>query len=128
MNTGSVFEAPLPRFLGILWAWHRKPKLPGFVVIKDTSAMVVNGTRCWGNGFMPATHQGVLLENGPEPIANLKPRASKIEQAEDMKLSFLQSLNQSTSKVVNPTANWRPASAVMNWPPRCRCTPPNRST
>ena len=68
--------------------------LPGFVVIKDTSAMIVNGTRCWGNGFMPATHQGVLLENGPEPIANLKPRASKIKQAEDLKLSFLQSLNQ----------------------------------
>ena len=43
---------------------------------------------------MPATHQGVLLENGPEPIANLKPRASKIKQAEDLKLSFLQSLNQ----------------------------------
>ena len=43
---------------------------------------------------MPATHQGVLLENGPEPIANLKPRPSKIEQAEGLKLSFLQSLNQ----------------------------------
>ena len=68
--------------------------LPGFVVIKDTSAMVVNGTRCWGNGFMPASHQGVLLENGPEPIANLKPRASKLKQAEGLKLSFLQSLNQ----------------------------------
>ena len=34
------------------------------------------------------------MENGPEPIANLKPRASKIKQAEDLKLSFWQSLNQ----------------------------------
>ena len=95
MNTGSVFGGRPS-----LGSWvsyglgTENQSLPGFVVIKDTSAMVVNGTRCWGNGFMPASHQGVLLENGPEPIANLKPRASKIEQAEDMKLSFLQSLNQ----------------------------------
>ena len=95
MNTGSVFGGRPS-----LGSWvsyglgTENQNLPGFVVIKDTSAMIVNGTRCWGNGFMPATHQGVLLENGPEPIANLKPRASKIKQAEDLKLSFLQSLNQ----------------------------------
>ena len=95
MNTGSVFGGRPS-----LGSWvsyglgTENQSLPGFVVIKDTSAMIVNGTRCWGNGFMPASHQGVLLENGPEPIANLKPQKSKIEQAEDLKLSFLQSLNQ----------------------------------
>ena len=68
MNTGSVFGGRPS-----LGSWvsyglgTENQNLPGFVVIKDTSAMIVNGTRCWENGFMPATHQGVLLENGPEP-------------------------------------------------------------
>ena len=72
MNTGSVFGGRPS-----LCAWvdyglgSVTNDVPGYVVIKDTDAMVVNGARSWGAGFMPSTHQGVLLDTGLEPIANL---------------------------------------------------------
>ena len=94
MNTGSVFGGRPSRFMGILWAGYGKPKSSWFRGNQGYQCHDRKWYPMLGNGFMPATHQGVLLENGPEPIANLKPRASKIKQAEDLKLSFLQSLNQ----------------------------------
>ena len=72
MNLGL----PLPG-LPSMGAWvsyglgTENESLPGFVVIKDTKAMVVNGARCWGSGFMPASYQGTLLEPGDEPISYL---------------------------------------------------------
>ena len=95
MNTGSVFGGRPS-----LGAWvsyglgSENRNLPGFVVIKDTGAMVVNGVRSWGAGFMPAVHQGVLFENGEEPIKHLRnPRGiSAARQAG--KLDFLNRLNR----------------------------------
>ena len=43
--------------------------LPAFVVMKDNESEVVNGVRNWGGGFMPATYQGVMFDEGPSPIA-----------------------------------------------------------
>jgi len=93
MNTGSVFGGRPS-----LGAWVSyglgtvNQDMPSFVVIKDTDAMVVNGARAWGSGFMPAGYQGVLIKGGDEPIANLKPthRASRQQN----KLGFLQELNR----------------------------------
>ena len=73
MNTGSVFGGRPS-----LGSWvsyglgTRNRNLPGFVVIKDTDAMVVNGVRSWGAGFMPAVHQGILFESGEQPIKHLE--------------------------------------------------------
>jgi len=93
MNTGSVFGGR-----PALGAWvsyglgTENQDMPSFVVVKDTDAMVVNGARAWGAGFMPAGYQGVLLENGDEPIANLKPAGGADRQKR--KLDFLQTLNR----------------------------------
>jgi len=95
MNTGSVFGgrpslgAWVSYGLGTL-----NQDMPGFVVIKDTDAMIVNGVRCWGAGFMPASYQGVLLENGDEPIANLRPPETSPEIRQAGKLNFLRQLNE----------------------------------
>ena len=95
MNTGLVFGGRPS-----LGAWvsyglgTENESLPGFVVIKDTKAMVVNGTRCWGSGFMPASYQGTLLESGDEPISYLNaPKDVSLDRQRN-KLAFLQGLNR----------------------------------
>ncbi|MBO94121.1 MAG: hypothetical protein CMI32_04375 [Opitutales bacterium] len=95
MNTGSVFGGRPS-----LGAWisyglgTENQSLPGFVVIKDTKTMVVNGTRCWGSGFMPSSYQGVLLESGEEPISHLNTPSDVSPERQRHKLSFLQGLNR----------------------------------
>jgi len=95
MNTGSVLGGRPS-----LGAWVNygmgsvSENLPAFVVIKDSNAMVVNGTRCWGSGFMPASFQGTLFESGNEPIANLNLPKGVGMTRQRAKLGFLDQLNQ----------------------------------
>ena len=95
MNTGSVFGGRPS-----LGAWvnyglgTENNSLPGFVVIKDSNTMVVNGARAWGSGFMPAAYQGTLFENGANPIANLERPKNVTPARQDQKLDFLQQLNK----------------------------------
>jgi len=95
MNTGSGFGGRPS-----LGAWStyglgsENANLPGFVVIKDSNAMVVNGARSWGAGFMPSAYQGVLLEHGDEPISNLHSPAGVSSARQTRKLNFLHRLNR----------------------------------
>ena len=95
MNTGSVFGGRPS-----LGAWVNfgmgsvSENLPAFVVIKDSNSMVVNGTRCWGSGFMPASYQGALFESGAEPVANLNLPKGVTLPRQSGKLEFLDQLNQ----------------------------------
>jgi len=95
MNTGSVFGGRPS-----LGSWVNyglgsvSQDLPAFVVIKDSNAMVVNGTRCWGTGFLPASFQGTLFENGDEPVANLNLPKGVAPRRQAQKLSFLEDLNR----------------------------------
>ena len=95
MNTGSVIGGRPS-----LGSWvsyglgTENQNLPAFVVLKDSDAQVVNGVRNWGSGFMPAVYQGTLLDDGPQPFANLHPAKSMTPQRQQGKLDFLASLNQ----------------------------------
>ncbi len=95
MNTGSVFGGRPS-----LGAWVSyglgsvNRNLPGFVVIKDTDAMVVNGVRTWGAGFMPAVHQGVLFETGDQPIKHLNYPKGVSPGRQAAKLDFINRLNR----------------------------------
>ncbi len=95
MNTGAVFGGRPS-----LGAWvsyglgTESASLPAFVVMKDTSSMVVNGVRAWGSGFMPSSHQGVLFEPGNEPLRNLN-TPKGISAAEQLgEMAFINRLNQ----------------------------------
>src|SRR5207237_5478538 len=44
--------------------------LPAFVVMND--GPLKPGPGVWGNGFLPAVHQGTLLQPGNPPIPDLK--------------------------------------------------------
>lgn len=95
MNTGSVFGGRPS-----LGAWVNyglgsvNDNLPAFTVIKDSNNMVVNGTRCWGAGFMPASYQGTLFEPGDEPVAHLHRPQGISARRQRGKLAFLDQLNQ----------------------------------
>ncbi|TWT60454.1 DUF1501 domain-containing protein [Rubinisphaera italica] len=95
MNTGAVFGGRPS-----LGAWvsyglgHESESLPGFVVMKDSSAMVVNGARAWGSGFMPSSHQGVLFEPGVEPLRNLNNPKNVTSTQQQGKLDFINQLNR----------------------------------
>lgn len=68
--------------------------LPSFVVLCDNKGRPVNGSRNWGSGFMPATHQGVRIRGGEgEPIADLDPPAECPEDRQRAKLALLQKFN-----------------------------------
>jgi len=99
MNTGSVFGGRPS--LGA-WASYgigtENQNLPGFVVLKDSKAAIVNGVRCWGSGFMPAGYQGVLLEQGNEPIANLNIPKGISSARHRHKLALLNKLNNRHSR------------------------------
>ncbi len=96
MNTGSTL-AGRPS----LGSWvtyglgSENANLPGFVVMQDIPrATVAGGPRNWGTGFMPAVYQGTRLDNGPEPIANLRTPEDVGLARQHGKLEFLGQLNR----------------------------------
>lgn len=95
MNTGSVFGGRPS--LGA-WASYglgtENQNLPGFVVIKDSEATVVNGVRNWGTGFMPAVYQGVEFNSDGVPIKYLDNPKGVDRQRQRDKLDLLTDLNR----------------------------------
>ena len=99
MNTGSIIGGRPS-----LGSWvsyglgTENQNMPAFVVLKDTDAQVVNGVRNWGSGFMPAVYQGTLLDEGPQPFANLNPAKGMTPERQKANLDLLAKLNQSHMK------------------------------
>jgi len=95
MNTGSIFGGRPS-----LGSWvsyglgTENQNLPAFVVLKDSDAQVVNGVRNWGSGFMPAVYQGTLLDDGPNPIANLNNPKGISSARQQEKLALLAEMNK----------------------------------
>jgi hypothetical protein len=95
MNTGSIL-AGRPS----LGAWvtyglgTENQDLPAFVVVQDTNGAVVNGPRNWGAGFMPALYQGVRLQAGAEPFANLHNPPGVSDERQRGKLDLLAGWNK----------------------------------
>jgi hypothetical protein len=67
--------------------------MPSFIVMQDNQAQVVNGSRNWGAGFMPASYQGIRLSEGNTPIPNLHPPVEVNGHRQRSKLDFLNSMN-----------------------------------
>lgn len=71
--------------------------LPAFVVLPDTRGLPPGGVSNWGAGFLPAVHQGTVIETSLQrpPIQDLFPPADRTASAESEKESrdFLRMLN-----------------------------------
>lgn len=95
MNTGAVFAGRPSLGSWVSYGLGSESKnLPDFVVIKDSNSMVVNGVNAWGSGFIPSTHQGVLLETSGPPISNLNNPPSVPDAVQKQKLEFLAEMNR----------------------------------
>ncbi|TWT38966.1 DUF1501 domain-containing protein [Blastopirellula retiformator] len=95
MNTGAVFGGRPSLGSWVSYGLGTPTEsLPTFVVMKDSSAMVVNGARAWGSGFMPSGHQGVLFETGSEPVRNLNNPAGVTMTEQQGKLDYINQLNR----------------------------------
>jgi hypothetical protein len=66
--------------------------LPAFVVMND--GPLKPGPGVWGNGFLPAVHQGTNLRPGRVPIPNLQRPAGVSERAQRDILDYTQWLNE----------------------------------
>ena len=94
MNTGSVL-AGRPS-LGS-WALYGlgsvNRNLPGFVVFAEGGSEPLGGARNYGTGYMPATYQGTLFRNGPNPILNLNSPSEVGAERQKAKLGLIGELN-----------------------------------
>jgi hypothetical protein len=54
--------------------------LPTFVVLPDSRSLPTGGVNNWSSGFLPARHQGVVLNTRGPAVRNLQP-ASKVDAA-----------------------------------------------
>lgn len=72
VNTGSPF--PGSPSVGS-WIHYglgsENENLPGYIVIQDPRGAPTNGAAVWGNGYLPAAHQGTLLRPSGTPIIDL---------------------------------------------------------
>ncbi len=68
--------------------------LPTFVVLPDSRAWPTGGANNWSAGFLPARHQGVVLNTSGPPVRNLNP-ASKIDAStQAARFAALEELNR----------------------------------
>jgi hypothetical protein len=94
MNTGSILGGrPSLGAWSVYGLGTLNNDLPGYVVLTDNKKMPLGGVRNWGTGFMPATYQGTLFQNGPVPIQHLKPPESVSEERQRRKLDLLAGMN-----------------------------------
>jgi uncharacterized protein (DUF1501 family) len=68
--------------------------MPAFVVMQDNRSSVVNGSRNWSAGFMPALYQGIRIQEGNDPIPNLNPPEGVSQEQQISKLAYLSNLNR----------------------------------
>jgi uncharacterized protein DUF1501 len=54
--------------------------LPTFVVLPDSRSLPTGGANNWSAGFLPARHQGVVLNTSGPPVRDLRP-ASAVDDA-----------------------------------------------
>jgi len=95
MNTGSIFMGRPS-----LGAWlsyglgTENQDLPAFVVLPDPGGWVKGGAPAWGNGYLPARHQGTIFGGGAEPVRYLA-RPPGVSAEQDRKtLDLIQRLNR----------------------------------
>jgi Protein of unknown function (DUF1501) len=95
VNTGSPF--PGSPSVG---AWIQyglgsvNENLPGYVVIQDPRGAPTNGAAVWGNGYLPAAHQGTLLRTSGTPIIDLARPLGVSSEQQRLEFDAIKWLNQ----------------------------------
>jgi hypothetical protein len=94
MNTGSILMGR-----PCLGAWTsyglgtENQSMPAFVVLPDPGGWVKGGAPAWGNGFLPAAHQGTLLRGGNSPLDHIDLPAGISAGQQKTTLDFINRMN-----------------------------------
>ncbi|MBM3728348.1 MAG: DUF1501 domain-containing protein [Acidobacteria bacterium] len=94
MSTGFIFQG-----FPSIGSWisyglgSENSNLPSFVVLPDRRGLPPCGVANWGNGFLPAAHQGVIFGDQKNPIADLHPPSGITPAAQAASYDLLSSLN-----------------------------------
>ena len=95
VNTGSPF--PGSPSVGA-WVHYGlgciNENLPGYVVIQDPRGAPTNGAAVWGNGYLPASHQGTLLRTNGTPIIDLTRPPGVTAEQQRLEFDAIKWLNQ----------------------------------
>jgi hypothetical protein len=87
MNTGSILTGRPS-----LGSWvsyglgTENDNMPAFVVMPDPGGGLKGGPPAWGNGYLPASYQGMPMRAGTSPILNLQPQLAATQQAATLEL------------------------------------------
>jgi len=97
--------------------------LPTYIAIQDIRGEPPNGKANWGNGFLPAEHQGVTLA-AQQSLRNLA-RPSSIGAAEDKATrAFLERINSEHAAMHPESDELRARMASYELAARMQLTPP----
>ncbi|MDZ4799697.1 MAG: DUF1501 domain-containing protein, partial [Bryobacteraceae bacterium] len=95
MSTGFIFQG-----FPSVGSWvsyglgSENANLPSFVVLPDRRGLPPCGVANWGNGFLPAAHQGVIFGDSRTPIADLQPPAAVSKKQQAASYDLLSALNE----------------------------------
>ncbi|MFO0892513.1 MAG: DUF1501 domain-containing protein [Isosphaeraceae bacterium] len=67
--------------------------LPAYVVLRNDSAMPVDGIRNWSSGFLPPRYQGVHFRHSGPPVLYLQPSSSVSTREQSLRRGLLAELN-----------------------------------
>lgn len=95
MSTGFIFQGFPSIGSWISYALGSENRnLPGFVVLPDRRGLPPCGVANWGNGFLPAAHQGVQFGDMARPIADIRPPESISGATQAASYDLLTRLNE----------------------------------
>ncbi len=95
MNTGSILMGrPSVGSWVAYGLGTENENLPAFVVLPDPAGGLKGGPPAWGNGFLPATYQGVTMRGGERPILHLQPPQGFSMQQQRRALELTHTLNR----------------------------------
>jgi hypothetical protein len=95
MNTGSVLMGrPSVGSWVAYGLGSENEDLPAFVVLPDPRGGLKGGPPAWGNGFLPATYQGITMRSGSSPILHLNSPAKFAPIDQRRTLDLVQKLNR----------------------------------
>ncbi|MEP2308216.1 DUF1501 domain-containing protein, partial [Rhodopirellula bahusiensis] len=95
MNTGSILMgSPSVGSWVAYGLGSENQNMPAFVVLPDPGGGLKGGPPAWGNGYLPASFQGVTMRPGASPILDLQPQPGVTAQQQKHDLSLIHKLNR----------------------------------
>src|SRR5438874_9399445 len=95
MNTGSQqFGRPSMGAWVTYGLGSQSQDLPGFIVFSSGTKGPSGGNSCWGAGFLPTVHQGVLFRSSGDPVLYLSNPPGVDPALQRDTLNSVKSLNQ----------------------------------